>query len=206
MKGKKAMTGLLAMGIVIALATLGLVYGNWTQTLHIGGSVTTSGLNAEFILKGDPVDNEPAGSKQVGDCDAELLADPVTGKDKGLTITIENAYPNYACSISGGIQNTGQMPITVVAKQPSVEIQRPDGTWVPFDPASIGVKVSERPCDDEEGKQLMPAVGTTPGETLQCKLDISFSNKNAAGESPLPEKAAFRFSWDINICQFDKAC
>ena len=93
MKGKTATTGLLAKGIVILLATLGLVYGNWSQTLSIGGTVTTSGLNAEFVNV-SAVEN--AEDKDVGSCSVTEKAG--TGgsseKTKGINIEILNAYPN----------------------------------------------------------------------------------------------------------------
>ena len=114
LKGKTATTGLLAMGIVILLATLGLVYGNWSQTLSIGGTVTTSGLNAEFV---DLRAVENPEDKNVASCDVTPTVDPDTLKVKGVTITIDNAYPNYGCTITGGLQNTGQRPITVFTKE-----------------------------------------------------------------------------------------
>ena len=148
MKGKTAISGLLAMGIVIGLATLGLVYGNWSQSLQIGGSITTSLLDASIEIKGiEDSDGSNNGLKDVGICRIGTAAD-----GKHAEIIIENAYPNYSCDVFYSVENTGQMPIMVTPKN--------DGGVIH---SSINVSL------------VCPGTQLLPGERLDCTATITFS-------------------------------
>ena len=169
MKGKTAIGGLLVMGIVIALATLGLVAGNWTQKLTVDGTVETSGLDARIDFKGSFDYEEFNGLKTVADCSGESSA-----SGKGLSLIIENAYPNYWCDINWSVTNTGQMPIHVwigdlIGGGPGVNI------------------VSSCPPDAQ----------LASGERLECVSFVSF-------KKDLEEKAEFFFDAQIDVTQFDK--
>ena len=181
-KGKATTTGLLVMGIVIALAALGLVAGNWTQKLTIGGQVNTSGLDASIAFQRAD-DNEAAGDKDIASCDGE------TETTKSAIITVENAYPNYSCRVVWTVQNTGQMPIVVGAEPATLVNKNAEGTV-------NGISLSSD-CDDQ---QLAPAVAGGDGETLKCTTTVSFGKE----QGELDQKASFNIEQQINVAQFNK--
>ena len=191
LKGKTATTGLLAMGIVILLATLGLVYGNWSQTLTIGGSVTTSGLDAAFKNFEFTDYEDDNGLKDVGKCELDTA---LSTDNKSVVINLVNVYPNYYCNITGGVVNTGQMPVHV--QQGTFEVNaNPDGL-------AEYLKIDESCTGD---LQLMPAdeQGLNAGN-LQCKYRITVNKTGVAGGTEVPQKASasLKLSWEI--IQFDK--
>jgi predicted ribosomally synthesized peptide with SipW-like signal peptide len=98
MSSKKLMTGLTIL-MVVALATIGVAYGAWTDQLNINGNVTTG----TFDVRMDYLYVDAA----VAGCNAAISAD-----GKTLTVTIANAYPGYACGGGVSIRNLG----TVAAK------------------------------------------------------------------------------------------
>ena len=187
MNRKIVTTGLLAMGIVIALAALGLVVSNWTQKLSIGGSVSTSSLDASIAFQGALDSEEILGLKEVASCGEGL-----NSSTKTVNITVSNAYPNYACEVTWTVRNTGQMPIRVAAKEATI-VNKNTETGTLF-----GISLSSG-CDDV---QLAPApAGGGLGETLKCTTTVSF-DKDPNGE--LEQKASFNIAQQINVFQFDK--
>ena len=187
MNRKIVTTGLLAMGIVIALAALGLVVSNWTQKLSIGGSVSTSSLDASIAFQGALDSEEILGLKEVASCGEGL-----NSSTKTVNITVSNAYPNYACEVTWTVRNTGQMPIRVAAKEATI-VNKNTETGTLF-----GISLSSG-CDDV---QLAPApAGGGLGETLKCTTTVSF-DKDPNGE--LDQKASFNIEQQINVFQFDK--
>jgi len=93
-----------AMLLVIALAAMGLVYGLWSETLTINGTVGTGSVDAAF----SNVETWDEETKPVGTCDAVLSADGNT-----LTVTINNGYPSYLCYVHFWVTNVGSIPIHV---------------------------------------------------------------------------------------------
>lgn len=120
-------TGVLFMGVLVALAALGVVYGLWSKNLLINGTVQTGDLNADWVriitndpgeeldpcLEGNPT-GCPAPEKHVGWCEA-AIGDP-TGQwgDQVATIKIGNAYPSYECLIEAWVLNTGTIPFNMI--------------------------------------------------------------------------------------------
>ena len=182
-KGKATTTGLLVMGIVIALAALGLVAGTWTQKLSIGGSVNTSGLDASIAFQ-SAQDNE--NGKDIGQCDGQANA-----STKTVDIVVSNAYPNYRCEVTWTVTNTGQMPIHVGAKTATL-VNKNTTTGTLF-----GITLDST-CEDF---QLAPGPAGA-GQSLKCTTTVSFP-KDVNGE--LDQKALFNIEQQINVAQFDKA-
>jgi hypothetical protein len=114
MFSKKSLHISLAFILVIALATLGLAYGAWSDLLTIDGSVTTGSLNVDFIGTNGPVaDVDPLGA---GTCS-------VAYGDDLVTITISGAYPGYQCVPLITIKNTGTVPALATINLPWTEPQ-----------------------------------------------------------------------------------
>ena len=96
--------GTLVLILVIGIALLGAGYGLWSKTLHIGGTVGTSEVNAGFVLGAI---SEEGHGKEVGECTV-TLPDPET-----LQITVGNGYPSYECWVDFQVSNPGGIPIHI---------------------------------------------------------------------------------------------
>jgi hypothetical protein len=100
MFSKKSLPISIALILLIALSTLGLAYGAWSDQLNINGTVTTGTFNVsmDYIY----YDYDVAG------CTAALSAD-----GKTLTVTVANAYPGYHCGGGVSIRNLGTVPAKI---------------------------------------------------------------------------------------------
>jgi hypothetical protein len=100
MFSKKSLPISIALILLIALSTLGLAYGAWTDTLYVNGNVTTG----TFDVKMDYLYLDFAAPG----CNAAISAD-----GKTLTITIAGAYPGYSCGGGVSIRNLGTVPAKI---------------------------------------------------------------------------------------------
>jgi hypothetical protein len=103
--------------LLIALATLGLAYGFWTDTLFINGSAQTGELDVEFWGAWED-GNPPAGGVCTGSIDPEGSV---------WTVTITNAYPGYGCDLGVNVHNNGTIPVKI---QPPTLVSN-DSPWPP---------------------------------------------------------------------------
>jgi hypothetical protein len=96
---------LLLLGLVLALGTLGVVYGHWSKTLLVNGTVHTGNVDAEWTFVGC-YDFE---SKHVGTTDGYIDADD----PQILHFTVHNGYPSYmgGCEVEYTI--LGSVPVVV---------------------------------------------------------------------------------------------
>src|SRR5690349_11464523 len=100
MFSKKSLPISIALILLIALSTLGLAYGAWTDTLNINGNVTTG----TFDVRMDYMYLESAAAG----CNAAISAD-----GKTLTVTVADAYPGYSCAGGVSIRNLGTVPAKI---------------------------------------------------------------------------------------------
>lgn len=181
MKRKTAIGGLLLMGVMIAMATLALVYGNWAQRFAINGTVQTGTVNVKALRICGPLedppcafDNEGEGAKvtkDVGQC-------ALTQDGKKFTLTITNGYPGYKCHFWIDIVNNGKLPVTVrhrISELPQGIKVTPvaDGDWNPVDngypPLPEGGTFPKGDCTADQLNQ---------GGITFCDFDVQV-NKNA---------------------------
>jgi len=135
--------GTLFMGLVVALAAVGVGYGLWSKTLFIQGSVSAGDLNAVFVdaFTDDDgvVDNVVKDQQDVGpdpsapgpnpsriadnlaSCTA-MLANEEQDLDAEVGIqtavlNITEGYPSYWCTAWFDLSNTGTVPVTLEAVQ-----------------------------------------------------------------------------------------
>lgn len=96
-----------AVLVLLVLATLGIVYGNWAQTLSINGSVTTAEINVKWTVVGKACpDNEEGTGKNVGVTQRNLVADKII-------MTTTNGYPGYQAKCNVTVKNNGKLPVRV---------------------------------------------------------------------------------------------
>jgi hypothetical protein len=112
MFAKKSLPFGIALVLLIALASLGLAYGAWTDTLTINGDVTTGSLNVDFVGTDGPVADVDL--LNAGTCTLDY-------EDDLVTVTIANAYPGYQCVPMITVKNTGSIPAKVTLNFPADE-------------------------------------------------------------------------------------
>jgi hypothetical protein len=95
---KKSVQLSIALVLLLALASLGLAYGAWTDSLQINGTVQTGTLDVQLQVPG--FDDT--------DCSYTL-----TGDDDTLTITGVNVVPGMVCWSQIEVVNNGSIPILI---------------------------------------------------------------------------------------------
>lgn len=123
----------LALVLIVVLATAGVAYGLWSQTLIINGTVYTGSVDAaiqalEVDQMADFNDICPLGGYSIDkDCDADgSLNDDMEAELKDiaectavqldpytLEVTIKNGYPSFSCFVKYIVINTGTVPIHI---------------------------------------------------------------------------------------------
>jgi predicted ribosomally synthesized peptide with SipW-like signal peptide len=87
--------------MVVALATIGVAYGAWTDQLNINGTVHTGTLDVQLQVAGfDPT--------EAGGC-TYVFSDA----NDTLTITASNATPGMVCWSQIEVKNIGTVPIKI---------------------------------------------------------------------------------------------
>jgi hypothetical protein len=102
MFAKKSVQLSIALVLLLALASLGLAYGAWSDTLTINGNVTTGNFNVWFYNMYVYWQSDYSG---IATCDNTVSADGLT-----MTINVTNGYPGFECSGAAAIVNTGSVP------------------------------------------------------------------------------------------------
>ncbi len=185
MRGNGAISGLLFMGVLFVLGTMGLVYGSWSESLNINGNVQTGTVNV-FIFDDNIPDELNSDPKGVAACNqaesvtgggsgavAGVAPTPPIEKNDKVTVSISNAFPGYQCHFWTTVVNAGTLPVAVVGTLKDV-------------PAGITV-VSSADTDkkgDCEEAQLPPG-----GETF-CDWTVTVT-KAAAQDT--------KYSFGVNI-------
>jgi len=105
--------------VMIALMVSGFVYAMWSDTLTIKGTVKTGTFDVDLSLHNV---FEPEGH-------ADVIAE-LSGDNKTLTITVENAYPHYYFVVVFDIHNAGSIPAKLTNFEISGNITYADGTKV----------------------------------------------------------------------------
>jgi len=123
----------LALTLIVVLATAGVAYGLWSQTLIINGTVYTGSVDAtiqafEVDQMADFNDYCTPGVYSLGiDCDQDTFLNDdmeAEGKDIAecvteqldpytLQVTILQGYPSFNCFVKYGVTNVGSVPIHI---------------------------------------------------------------------------------------------
>lgn len=156
----------IAIGVV---ATMGLGFALWTETLNVDATVSTGELSAVFAL---PVATDDDGGQADGTCTA--IAD-----GNSLSVKLDNAYPGYSCDIATPIFNNG----TVDAVITEAGFQE--------DPAIQDDKISITRVADGIGSY--PNGQTTTGPTYRVAVN------RTATETHVNEKALYTIGASIDF-------
>jgi hypothetical protein len=186
---------LLGLILVLALASVGVAYGAWTQTLSLNGVAATGNINMQFWTGDDFLgataptgqpntwlthDNET--TTEVGACTSAS-----NGKSTTVTINMTNAYPGYECYVWVGPLDNGTVPVKLdrptFASMPS---------WVEAIYAPNGPNPDDADFCYEDGYALNPGFGQ------QCK--ITFKVTDAA-----PQEANATFTGSVAVTQHTPA-
>ena len=197
---RKLPLGAVAFALVLVLAAMGLGYGNWSQTLSIGGTVTTGGMSAEWNepvgFEGLCTDNE--GGKDVAQ--THILWEPGA---KVLGFTLVNGYPNYRADCEPEIHYTGQIPgvIESITFTPKEGLDCDIGQ-------SPSLGTFEAICSDSDTGGPALQVNWNNGLCTQL-IDEELSDKLASSLivevlKDAEEKAIYGFNISVEIVQWDK--
>jgi hypothetical protein len=122
-KRKSLPMGAMVMLLILALATIGVGYGLWSEILTIKGIVKTG--EVDVVLSLDEIDQGPTMDDNGIDEDLEVDGNDVaecTGRLlpglNTLEIEITNGYPSYSCWVEFDVHNVGTIP--VIVEQPAL--------------------------------------------------------------------------------------
>jgi len=97
---------------MLVLATTGIAYAMWSETLKINVTINTGDVAVEWS-SWDCNDKgiDPGYDKDVGQCfvDSEVVDEH--GNVIKLNITLNNTYPSYNVTVSGEVDNIGSIPV-----------------------------------------------------------------------------------------------
>lgn len=115
----KAKIGVLFLVLMVGMAAVGASYALWSKTITLTGTVATGTVGMEwspFTSNDVPGQGDP-GIDWITELDTtytkDVAACSVTNSADTTTVTITNAYPSYACTVTGDIHSTGTVPIEV---------------------------------------------------------------------------------------------
>jgi hypothetical protein len=159
---------MLGLILVLALGSIGVAYGAWTQGLAINGNAATGKMDFQSWTgndflgatapQGDPhtwlTHSNETVTPNVGQCSSSS-----NGKSHNVTISLSNVYPGYECYVWVGALNTGTVPIAlakpVFAAMPA---------WLEYAPAPTGDNPDAADYCYYEGYRVPPQFGQ------QCKM------------------------------------
>jgi hypothetical protein len=131
MFSKKSLQITLAFVLLVALASIGLAYGAWTENLNVNGTVGTGTFDVVF---------QPYWTEYyVEGCDAAVSTNGHT-----LTVTITNAYPGFHCGGGVTIENKSSIAAKInglVAGANNVPATFQGGAGLVFMTDAVGNKI-----------------------------------------------------------------
>jgi hypothetical protein len=117
MNHRRLPLGLIATGLLLVLASFGIVNGLWSKTLEINGTVTTGDVNVDWsgfsfsdelcIVGLNPLFPCDFPPKNVGQ--GECHIDPADHQI--MVVTASNVYPSYDFDCEVEFKNTGSIPV-----------------------------------------------------------------------------------------------
>jgi hypothetical protein len=151
--------------MAILLATVGVGYGLWSESLVINGTVQTGEVDVgfsgpyvdEWVLVNGVWELEPAAKDPFTTCEAALYDfDPSSDGLEGMTITVGGAYPGYYCGVYFDVSNIGSIPVKItqpIAGQSDAPffIDGCYANWTQLEPGESGWCYMYSLFDNEDG-------------------------------------------------------
>jgi len=190
--------GVVAVVIVLALASIGVVFGLWSKVLTIDGTVNTGNVDAVWFLAScaeNPPDGEVEG-KDVG----QFSIAPDPNDQEILIFTIENGYPSYLVDCEVHFANNGSVPIKIRG------IAETDANGGAISEVLIdGIGSQLEPCG------FTPAWGTSIfGVPSDCQTAMSLAVhveqpalQNAGGPDP-GDPPPYEFQFRVCVAQWNE--
>lgn len=121
MRTLRARPALLASLVVGVVATMGLGFALWSETLDVTATVDTGELNMRFVAVSlsEVADNAAPG-------DADCAGGGLMQQGNKAKVTFTDAYPGYSCILTTVVRNLGTVD-TVLTSAPVT------GDTAPFD-------------------------------------------------------------------------
>ncbi len=112
----------IALVLILALGLIGGAYAAWTNQLVVNGTVATGNIDVVFTkaTSDDPSGQESADPGQPEGKDVASTDVEVWEGGKGLTVTVNNAYPGYVSRIDYEVTNNGTVPVKLQSKKITV--------------------------------------------------------------------------------------
>jgi len=185
---------LLAVLLVLALASLGLGYGLWSKTLTIDGTVETGSVDAVwFYASCTETEDKPVG---------EFTVEPDPLDQEILLVTIGNGYPSYYLDCEVHFANSGSMPLKIRAVSlpspnpaPDVTVTLIDGIGAQLEPCGFTPRWDTHPLD-------------VPAECQQASsllLHIEQEADQNAGRGQVGDPLAYQFGFKICLAQWNES-
>lgn len=174
----KAKIGALFLVLMIGMAGIGASYAYWTKQITLTGTVATGTFGIEWSPIESVVDNEQ-GYPDTATCVADRTDADSDGKYDTVTITIDNAYPSYRCTIVGDITNYGTVPpvISLTATIPTELEVTPSGLFaVLWNGGAYQMSTGENAVWDLE---IHVPDGAEQGSTYTIDLQVDAKQFNA---------------------------
>jgi predicted ribosomally synthesized peptide with SipW-like signal peptide len=149
--------GIIVMILMMVLSALGVGYAWWTEQLSASGSIQTGTIDIK-LERLEAAENDELNA---GRCSYKL-----SGDNKVVTVTLENVYPNYVCTIHYRLNNFGTIP----AKITNINLPILTGEFVVIPRLDETMLLSSEPVEGE----FYIEIRDKALEAATYKFDLSF--------------------------------
>lgn len=152
MKRRSLPIAVVALAVMVALGSLGVVYGAWSQNAYVQGNVSTATLGVAF-------DNNPGYAPLADSLVGSIQCAPSIGNtsvgNDTLTLTVDNAAPGGSCRFFNiTLRNTGTIPVNYTTDYAS----DPAATWINLGSSTLGLNSGSIPVGGYNTGQLNLAI------------------------------------------------
>lgn len=174
MSRKVSPVWMLSIVVVLALASVGVVYGIWQQTLFINATVYTGEAEAEFAISEVYTEGD---IKNVASCVADVIE--TNDEYDTIVITATNMFPGVACDVVFDVTSVGSVPI---------HIHQP--VFTGYDTTAILVELSDCYTQDFQLHQ---------NESAECEIDI-----DVLQSAPNDDDLSYSFTGTVLVHQYNQ--
>jgi hypothetical protein len=192
----------MAVMLVLALATIGVVFGLWSKVLTIDGTVETGNVDGVWFAAAcseNPFD-VPPGEFEGKDVGSVTVA-PHPSDQEILIVTVENAYPSYEIDCQVHFANNGSIPFKIRGISGPTPDPAPD----------ISVGLSDGIDQQLEPCGFTPTFPTSPllvpdncEAAMSLVLHVEQSAEQNAGRGQAGDPPAYQFQFKVCVAQWNE--